>query len=69
MGRIGSAYGLIQAIFTILTTVGIGVAAQLVSIQLVVIIGTSIMLLITVTLGILCFQPSKSELYETSISE
>jgi MFS family permease len=69
MGRVASAYGFIQAVLIILTTVILGVASQLVSIQLVVIVGTLFMFLITLTLCIFSFQPSKSEFYETSMTD
>lgn len=47
MGRIGSIYGLVIAIVTIFITILSGVATQFISIQLVVIVGSLIMLFIT----------------------
>ncbi|MBU9711346.1 MFS transporter [Evansella tamaricis] len=59
MGRIGSLYSLIQAILVIITTVLFGVVAQIISIQVAVILGTLIMFLLAVSLSIGSFQPSK----------
>ncbi|MEB8723103.1 MFS transporter, partial [Bacillus cereus] len=50
MGRIGSIYGLVIAIVTIFITILSGVATQFISIQLVVIVGSLIMLFITIVL-------------------
>ncbi len=50
MGRIGSIYGLIIALVTIFITILSGVATQFISIQLVVIVGSLIMLFITIVL-------------------
>ena len=52
MGRVGSIYGLIEAFFIIVATISIGIAAQLLSIKLAVIVGSFLMLLVT---GALCF--------------
>lgn len=53
MGRVGSIYGLIEAILVIIATILIGVSAQLIGIQSVVIIGTMVMLVLSITL--FCF--------------
>lgn len=50
MGRIGSIYGLVIALVTIFITILSGVATQFISIQLVVIVGSLIMLFITTVL-------------------
>ena len=50
MGRIGSIYGLVIALVTIFITILSGVATQFISIQLVVIVGSLIMLFITIVL-------------------
>ncbi|MEK5067507.1 MFS transporter [Sporosarcina sp. FSL K6-1508] len=63
MGRVGSIYGLMEAVLIILATTIAGVAAQLISIQYVVIAGTFAMLLISTTLFIFNSQPSKAKLY------
>ncbi|MDT8860828.1 MFS transporter [Alkalihalobacillus sp. MEB130] len=65
MGRIISLYGLVQSILVLLTTVIMGIVAQLISIQAVVIAGAFLMLLIAVILCCFTFQPSKRQ-YEQS---
>ncbi|PFU25510.1 MFS transporter [Bacillus cereus] len=65
MGRIGSIYGLVIAIVTIFVTILSGVATQFISIQLVVIIGSLIMLFITIVLCVFTLFPSQSKLYST----
>lgn len=66
MGRIGSIYGLIEAVLVIIATIIIGLAAQLIAIQYVVIIGTIVMLLISIMLFSFTIQPSKEKLYSTA---
>jgi len=66
MGRVGSIYGLIEAVLIILVTTIAGVAAQLISIQYVVITGTFVMLVISITLFLFNIRPSKAKLYSTS---
>ena len=66
MGRIASIYGLIEAVLIILATIIAGVAAQLISIQYVVIAGTFVMLVISITLFIFNIRPSKAKLYSTA---
>jgi predicted MFS family arabinose efflux permease len=68
MGRIGSIYGLFEAFLIISITILFGVTSQLISIQLVVIIGSFLMLLITILLLLFCLLPSKSRHYEDSAS-
>ncbi|MFB5562799.1 MFS transporter [Bacillus cereus] len=65
MGRIGSIYGLVIALVTIFITILSGVATQFISIQLVVIVGTLIMLFITIVLCVFTLFPSQSKLYST----
>ncbi|MCP3029465.1 MFS transporter [Halobacillus sp. A5] len=57
MGRVGSIYGLIEALFIIIATISIGAAAQFVSIKLAVIGGAVLMLMVT---GVLCFMSFSS---------
>ncbi|MET3655029.1 MFS transporter [Sporosarcina psychrophila] len=66
MGRVGSIYGLIEAVLIILATTIAGVAAQLISIQYVVILGTFVMLVISITLFLFNIRPSKAKLYSTA---
>ncbi|HDX9636660.1 MFS transporter [Bacillus cereus group sp. MYBK108-2] len=65
MGRIGSIYGLVIALVTIFITILSGVATQFISIQLVVIVGSLIMLIITIVLCVFTLFPSQSKLYST----
>ncbi|PGS71064.1 MFS transporter [Bacillus cereus] len=65
MGRIGSIYGLVIAIVTIFITILSGVATQFISIQLVVIVGSLIMLFITIVLCVFTLFASQSKLYST----
>ena len=65
MGRIGSIYGLVIAIVTIFVTILSGVATQFISIQLVVIVGSLIMLFITIVLCVFTLFPAQSKLYST----
>ncbi len=69
MGRVASIYGLIEAALVIVITIAIGLAAQLFSIQYVVIAGTFMMLLISLTLFIFTIRPSKARLYSTVSSD
>ncbi|BCA31683.1 MFS transporter [Bacillus wiedmannii] len=65
MGRIGSIYGLVIALVTIFITILSGVATQFISIQFVVIVGSFIMLFITIVLCVFTLFPSQSKLYFT----
>ncbi|ASL65384.1 MFS transporter [Bacillus cereus] len=65
MGRIGSIYGLVIALVTIFITILSGVATQFISIQLVVIVGSLIMLFITIVLCVFTLFPAQSKLYST----
>ncbi len=63
MGRVGSIYSFIGAFFTIIGTVIFGIIAELISIQIVVILGTLIMFGVTIILFIFNIQPSKASFY------
>ncbi|HZG61851.1 MAG TPA: MFS transporter [Anoxybacillus sp.] len=63
MGRVGSVYELIEAVLVIMTTILIGISAQLLSIRIVVIGGSLVMLLITITLLVFNVKPSKRKFY------
>ncbi|MGF9770537.1 MFS transporter [Bacillus albus] len=65
MGRIGSIYGLVIAGITILITILFGVATQFISIQLVVIVGSFVMLLITIILCVFTLLPSQSKVHSS----
>ncbi|WP_044642306.1 MFS transporter [Risungbinella massiliensis] len=64
MGRVGSIYGWIEALFIIITTIIVGLSTELIGIQIVVIVGTLVMLLLAITLCIFNFQPSKARYYQ-----
>jgi MFS family permease len=63
MGRIGSVFGLFEAVFIMFFTIIFGISAQLISIRFIVIIGTSIMLGLAIILCALSVQPSKMKYY------
>lgn len=65
MGRIGSIYGLFIAGITILITILFGVATQFISIQLVVIVGSLVMLFITIILCVFTLLPSHSKVHSS----
>ncbi|MDM5155110.1 MFS transporter [Bacillus sp. DX1.1] len=67
MGRVGSVYKLFEAILTIIATIIFGVAAQMISIQIVVIVGALAMMLITIVLCAFNLLPSKAKFYSTVI--
>jgi MFS family permease len=67
MGRIGSAYSLIQAILVITATSIMGVAAQITSIQTVVVIGVLVMMILSITLCIFSLLPSKKLFYKAEV--
>ncbi|VDG97742.1 enterobactin exporter EntS [Lysinibacillus sphaericus] len=69
MGRIGSIYGVIEAFLIILLTVIFGVAAELLSIRVVVVTGSWIMLVVASILFVYNVQPTKSNLYSTTLKE
>ena len=61
MGRIGSIYQFIEAILIIIVTSIFGVAAQMVSIQTVIMLGTLTMLVVTILLCAFSLQKSKTK--------
>ncbi|KXG08392.1 hypothetical protein AT864_03340 [Anoxybacillus sp. P3H1B] len=69
MGRVGSIYGFIEAIFLVITTAVFGMMAQLASIQSVVMIGAFLMLLVTSILCALALLPAKKKYYSSIITE
>ncbi|TAA72386.1 MFS transporter [Planococcus salinarum] len=52
MGRIGSIYGLVEAVFIILLTFSFGVTADLLAIRPVIVVGSLLMLAVSVGLGL-----------------
>ncbi|RDW15721.1 MFS transporter [Oceanobacillus chungangensis] len=64
MGRVRSIYSLIEAILIIAATGIMGIAAQMISIQLTVIIGVFVMMILSLILLIFSLHPSKKELYQ-----
>ncbi|MBK5499912.1 MFS transporter [Peribacillus sp. TH14] len=69
MGRVGSVFGLLEACLIIITTTIVGVSAQFISIQFVVITGSIIMFALTILLFILSMKPSKSRYYSVKSVE
>lgn len=66
MGRIGSIYGFVEAFLIVVFTAIFGVASELISIRLVVVSGSSIMVLVSIALFIYSVQPSKAKYYSNS---
>ncbi|WP_147805195.1 MFS transporter [Alkalicoccus halolimnae] len=64
MGRIGSLYELIQAALVIVTTIVIGLLAQIFSIAAAVIAGAMVMVIVSVTLCIFSLPSTKSAYYQ-----
>jgi MFS family permease len=69
MGRVGSVYSLGQSILIITVTSVMGIAAQIISIQTVVIIGVFIMVILSLTLCVVCLLPSGSQFFESESVE
>ncbi|WLD95346.1 MFS transporter [Alkalihalobacillus sp. AL-G] len=65
MGRVGSIYGLIEAAFVILTTMTLGITAQLVSIRFSVIFGGLVMFTVTIILLHSTLQKLRAKLYQS----
>jgi len=63
MGRIGSIYGFVEALFIIIITAIFGVAAEIISIRYVVVCAAIIMLVVASVLLIFNVQPSKARFY------
>lgn len=66
MGRIGSIYGLVEAVLIIIVTAIFGVASEVLSIRVVVVSGSLIMLLVATILFICNIQRSKNKFYANS---
>ncbi|AXI10181.1 MFS transporter [Oceanobacillus zhaokaii] len=64
MGRVRSIYSLIEALLIIAATGIMGMAAQMISIQLTVIIGVFVMVILSLILLIFSLYPSKKEFYQ-----
>jgi len=64
MGRVGSVNGFIEAILIMMTTFAVGVTADLIPIQLVVITGVIFMTLLGVLLSVCILLPSKTRYFE-----
>lgn len=63
MGRIGSIYGFVEALFIIIITAVFGVAAEITSIRYVVVCAAIIMFVVAFVLLIFNVQPSKARFY------
>ncbi|MFJ7890849.1 MFS transporter [Lysinibacillus xylanilyticus] len=68
MGRIGSIYGFVEALFIIIITAIFGIAAEITSIRYVTVPAAIIMFVVATILLILNIQPSKARFYR-NISE
>ncbi|WP_433595746.1 MFS transporter [Lysinibacillus xylanilyticus] len=68
MGRIGSIYGFVEALFIIIITAIFGIAAEITSIRYVIVPAAIIMFIVATILLILNIQPSKARFYR-NISE
>ncbi|WP_163579747.1 MFS transporter [Gracilibacillus saliphilus] len=66
MGRVGSIYSFIESMLIILTTSLMGAVAQVISIQITVILGSLVMMFFSLILLTVSLSPSKSELYQVS---
>lgn len=64
MGRIGSIFGVIQAVFIILTSGLMGILAHYLTIRIAVIIGVSVMFVLSLILCMVSLLPSKRGLYQ-----
>ncbi len=64
MGRVGSIFGLFEAVIIIFLTASFGIAAQLVSIRFIIVVGTVIMLSFSILLCALSVQRSKMRYYK-----
>ncbi|MGE7929715.1 MFS transporter [Lysinibacillus xylanilyticus] len=68
MGRIGSIYGFVEALFIIIITAIFGIAAEITSIRYVIVPAAIIMFVVATILLILNIQPSKARFYR-NVSE
>ncbi|MFC0522823.1 MFS transporter [Pontibacillus salicampi] len=69
MGRIGSAYSLVEALLIIVFTAIFGIVSDLISIRFVVVSGASIMLIVSVVLLLYTVHPSKLKFYQDVIAK
>lgn len=69
MGRVGSVFGLLEALLIIITTAIVGVSAHFISIRFVVISGSMIMFAISILLSMLSMKASKSRDYQVGKAE
>lgn len=69
MGRVGSVFGLLEALLIIITTAIVGVSAHFISIRFVVISGSMIMFAISILLSMLSMKASKSRYYQVGKAE
>ncbi|CAH0233893.1 Multidrug resistance protein MdtH [Peribacillus sp. Bi96] len=63
MGRVGSIFGLLEALLIIMTTAIVGISAHFISIRFVVISGSVIMFALSILLSMLSMKTSKSRYY------
>lgn len=66
MGRIGSIYGFVEALFIIIITAIFGVTAEIISIRYVVVSAAIIMFVVAIILLTFNVQPSKAKFYKNS---
>lgn len=69
MGRVGSVFGLLEALLIIITTAIVGVSAHFISIRFVVISGSLIMFALSIWLSMLSMKTSKSRYYSVGDAE
>ncbi|MFE3975711.1 MULTISPECIES: hypothetical protein [unclassified Peribacillus] len=69
MGRVGSVFGLLEALLIIITTAIVGVSVHFISIRFVVISGSMIMFAISILLSMLSMKASKSRYYQVGRGE
>ncbi|WP_340372235.1 MFS transporter [Peribacillus sp. FSL E2-0218] len=65
MGRVGSMFGLLEALLIIMTTVIVGASAHFLSIRFVVIAGSVMLLAFSILLCVLSMKPVKSRYYSS----
>lgn len=67
MGRVGSIFGLLEALLVIMMTVIVGVSAHFLSIRFVVITGSGIMVALSILIMVLSMKSSKSMYYSSGV--
>ncbi|MGE6377937.1 MFS transporter [Peribacillus muralis] len=65
MGRVGSIFGLLEALLVIMATVIVGVSAHFISIRFVVVSGSMVMVALSLLLCVLSMRPLKSKYYSS----